>query len=123
MGHIEHGETATRCAVRELAEEVGLTVRDPALLGLWQLEQVHPYFLAELDCIIMSARFAAEVTPDWAPVLDEANDDFRWIPADQVRTGFVWPGQKHSCHEILEELVRPGSLAVDRLRIDLNTTP
>src|SRR5690348_4989804 len=51
MGHIERGETAAACAVRELKEEVGLGHHDPALLGLWALEQVHPFYIAAIDAI------------------------------------------------------------------------
>lgn len=123
MGHIESGESAAQCAIREMAEEVGLTLDSPDLLGFWQLEQVRPYFLAELDCIVMSPRFAAKVSPEWTPTLDASHDDFRWISADRIRADFVWPGQKRACQEVLEELVRPGSLAAQRLRIDPNRSP
>src|ERR1043165_3075717 len=47
MGHIEERETALAAAVRELHEECALRRDDPRLLGLWALEQVHPYFLAD----------------------------------------------------------------------------
>ena len=107
----------------QLFEEAGLTAVHPSLLGFWQLEQVHPYFLAELDCIVMSPRFAAEVAPDWTPTPDHEHDDHRWVSADRVRTDFIWPGQKHACQEILEELVRPGSLAAEHLRIPLDELP
>ena len=43
MGHIERGETATACALRELEEEVGLRAGDPAFKRMWALEQVHPF--------------------------------------------------------------------------------
>ena len=118
MGHIEAGETAAACARRELAEEVGLTVGDPALAGFWQLEQVHPYFLAEIDAIVLSARFAAEVRRGWTPRLNDENEGERWVGEGAARDMFVWPGQKAAAAEIVAEIARPGSLAGARLRLD-----
>lgn len=119
MGHIEAGESALVCAVREMAEEVGLSAGDTALLGFWQLEQVHPYFLAELDCIVLSARFAAQVAPGWSPTLNDEHDGARWVGADRVDDSFVWPGQKLACREVIAELARPGSPASAGLRLDI----
>jgi 8-oxo-dGTP diphosphatase len=34
-GYVDFGETPVQCALRETAEEVGMTVRDPALLGVY----------------------------------------------------------------------------------------
>jgi 8-oxo-dGTP pyrophosphatase MutT (NUDIX family) len=121
MGHIEAGETALVCAVREMAEEVSLDARDPALLGFWQLEQVHPYFLAELDCIVLSARFASQVAAEWSPKFNDEHDASRWVAGDKVDDLFVWPGQKLACREIATELARPESLASEALRLDIKS--
>ncbi len=117
MGHIEAGETAESCARRELNEEVGLAASDASVLGFWQLEQVHPYFLAEIDAIILSARFAVEVSGDFSPRLNDEHDSARWVAAREFATKLVWPGQKMACQEIVTELARPGSLAAERLRL------
>ncbi|MEO1129332.1 MAG: NUDIX domain-containing protein [Planctomycetota bacterium] len=126
MGHIESGETAVTTAVRELAEEVGLTPTGDAFRGMWALEQVHPFYLAALDCIVMSPRFAVEVAPGWEPTLDHEHDDARWItwplhagmPASDF---FMWPGQRAAIAELTTAIARRGSIARDHLRIDLGS--
>lgn len=133
MGHAEPGETAVQAALRELHEEVGLqaipratpgfdapgtgrrAAPDAALLGVWALEQVFPYYVAAIDCIVLSPRFAAEVRPGWTPRLNTEHAAFRWTrdPAD-----FMWPSQKRAIDQILAEIVADGSPARSALRVE-----
>jgi len=117
MGHIESGETAIDCAWRELAEEVGLTKDSPDLLGLWALEAVHPYFLASKNAIMLSPRFAAEVTSDWHATLNDEHDAVRWLRASDAEKSFMWPGQRGAIREIRHEIIKPGSLSEPLLRL------
>ncbi len=125
MGHCEKGETALQCALREMAEEVGLSRGDSALRGLWALEQVHPFFIAELDAIVMSPRFAVEVVgggAGWSPRLNDEHGAHRWVHArDAVRpsgdVAFMWPGQRAAAREIVESLLVQGSVCAERLRV------
>lgn len=118
MGHIERDETAVATALRELGEEIALSPADPSWRGFWALEQVHPYFVREIDCVVLSPRFAAQVDASWAPTLNHEHSEFRWIPWVGVERSFMWPGQKAACREIAAELAPSDSLARDRLRID-----
>lgn len=118
MGHCEQDEPAARCAVRELREEVGLSPGDPALLGLWALEQVHPFYLAALNCIVMSPRFVAEVDPGWSPRLNSEHREARWVPAGHVGRAFMWPGQKAAIREALEEIIPLDAPNRTRQRLD-----
>lgn len=137
MGHCEQGETAVQCALRELEEEVGLTPAPggrwqgggpksgttPAhFLSLWALEQVHPFYIAELDAIVLSPRFAAEVAAGWSPRLNDEHTAHRWVHArDAMRASgagaFMWPGQRAAAREVVESLMVEGSVCAERLRV------
>lgn len=117
MGHCEAGETAVQCMKRELREELGLEAGAPALLGLWALEQVHPFFIAEIDSIVMSPRFAAEVAPGWTPRLDDEHSAHRWVRWRDAAAAFMWPGQLAACREVVESLLPEGSLMRERVRV------
>lgn len=116
MGHIEPGETAVACAWRELHEEVGLARTSPALLHMFALEQVHPYYLAELDVVMLSPRFLAEVAPDWEPTLNDEHHAHRWIDVRDSDATFMWPGQVAAVAEIVR-LTRRDSPARQALRL------
>src|SRR5262245_9536795 len=88
MGHIEEGETAVDAMWRELREEAGLPRNDPALLGVWSLDQVHPYFIARKDCIMLSPRFAARVAPGWEPAMNHEHTAARWVLAAEAARWF-----------------------------------
>jgi 8-oxo-dGTP pyrophosphatase MutT (NUDIX family) len=118
MGHIEPGETAVTAAIREMQEEVGLSTADGALRELLALEQVHPFFLAELDAIVFSPRFVALVDTTWEPTLNDEHDAHRWVAPESISAAFMWPGQRAACAEILE-ILTPPSLAREHLRVSL----
>lgn len=117
MGHAEPGETATDAAFRELAEELGLLRQNAALIEMYALEQVHPYYLAALDCIVMSPRFAVIVAPGWEPTLNDEHDALRWVRLTDATAAFMWPGQKRAVEEIAAEILRPGALSSPHLRV------
>lgn len=117
MGHVEEKETAIECAWRELKEEVGLQKDSPDLRGLWALEQVHPYFLASRNAIMLSPRFAAEVSHSWEATLNDEHDAVRWMRASDAEKSFMWPGQRAAIREIRQEIVKPGTLSEPGLRL------
>ncbi|GIW74479.1 MAG: hypothetical protein KatS3mg103_1001 [Phycisphaerales bacterium] len=134
MGHVEAGETAVQAAVRELGEEVGLRPGSRAWRGFWQLEEVHPYFVAELDAVVLGPSFAVLVAQGWEPDLDAepapparlgagdspacaSHDAHRWVAGWQAAGAFLWPGQRRSVAEALELLATRGSALERALRL------
>lgn len=115
MGHIEEGETAVAAAVREMEEETGL--KRAGVLGMWALEQVHPFYIARTDEVVMSPRFAVEVKPGWEPRLNEEHSAHRWIAGHQAERFFMWPGQREAVREVLEVVIR-GGLGESGMRVD-----
>jgi dihydroneopterin triphosphate diphosphatase len=118
MGKVIGDETAPEAARREVFEEVGLSPDDLAAVGFWALEQVSPFYMRELDAVVMSPRFALEVTGTWRPTLNGEHTDFRWISAHQASRYFMWPGQLAAVREIREAVVRPGSIAEAAMRVE-----
>ncbi len=114
MGHVHEGETAVQTAKREMLEEVGL--ESSLALGMWALEQTHPFFVARLDCICLSPRFVVEVGPQWTPVLNEEHSEWRWVPAADT-SAFVWPGQRAAVREVLDHIIAGGTVMPPLVRV------
>ena len=143
MGHIEPGETAVQAALRELREETGLacgadvpsaipsapsslppvpSAQSPVpspFLALWALEQVHPYFIAAIDSIVLPARFAVQASPSWTPTLNAEHTHHRWVPASDAAQWFMWPGQAAAARELITHLLTPGSLCREALQLPI----
>lgn len=120
LGHCEASERSASCAIRELREEVGLDVLSPLCEGLYALEQVHPFYVAPIDAVVCGPRFAARVTGEFIPCLNQEHDASRWVSAGEMDLACMWPGQRLACAEIVRELVDPRSLSREVLRVPLD---
>jgi 8-oxo-dGTP pyrophosphatase MutT (NUDIX family) len=115
MGHAEGTETAVACALRELAQELALLPAN--ILGLWALQEVHPFYLATSDAVMLSPRFAVEVPRGWAPQLNHEHLSSRWVKGEETQTAFLWPGQRTAAAEVLETII-PGTPGAAFCRIN-----
>lgn len=125
MGHTERGETAVDAAVREAREEVGLDVRGKEALDFFALEQVHPFYIAAIDCVVLSPRFVVVVVEGWEPRLNREHAASRWVSAsgESVRKHFLWPGQWAAAQEIAGVLRARATLDALRLPAARRRTP
>ena len=117
MGHIEADELAPEAIAREVQEETGLALAEA--LGFWALEQVHPFYLASRNAILLSPRFAIEVQSDWEPTLNDEHDAHRWVRAADANRMFLWPGQRAAIAE-LRALLMPGAPEEPGLRLPVS---
>jgi dihydroneopterin triphosphate diphosphatase len=109
-GTIEPGETAYKAAARELLEETGLRP-----LHFYQASYVNRFYLAATDQIVLSPVFAAEVPADAQVQLSDEHTDFAWVPFEEARSRYPWPGQKEAITIIRDQFVLRAALEQSRL--------
>ncbi|MEQ1833199.1 MAG: NUDIX pyrophosphatase, partial [Candidatus Eisenbacteria bacterium] len=102
-GGIERGESAMAAAVREVAEETGLTP-----LRWWALEQPASFYDVAADRIRVVPVFAAEVA--WAdPVhLSHEHDRYQFVSLSKASELVLW-GTQRQAHRALAAEVLSGS--------------
>lgn len=77
-GHIDAGESAVECAMREAKEEIGLTVAPDDLLYIFSLRT--PIVANEIDHVFM-----CEVGRDFAPLFNDGEvESTQWLKLDEL---------------------------------------
>lgn len=84
-GKFEPGEDAHACALREVYEETGLTMRAPRYRGI--VDFYCPPWPAERMHLFTCSDFAGTMTD-----CDEGT--LEWVPKQAVQTLPIWPGDK-----------------------------
>lgn len=84
-GKFEPGEDAHACALREVYEETGLTMRAPRYRGI--VDFFCPPWPAERMHLFTCSDFAGTMTD-----CDEGT--LEWVPKQAVQTLPIWPGDK-----------------------------
>jgi dATP pyrophosphohydrolase len=72
-GKIEAEETAWQAALRELAEETGLTPE-----ALYSAQRIEQFYRQDVDALFFIPVFVAFVAPDAVVQLNFEHSDFRW---------------------------------------------
>lgn len=99
-GHIEPGEKAWQCALRELHEEAGLRAS-----ALYSADASETYYDAHEECIAVVPAFVAFVDAD-APVrLNPENDAHRWLSFAQADALLPFGGQRDLFAQVHREFV------------------
>ena len=118
MGHIDEGESASRAALREAGEELGLS--RTAIQGFWQLEEPSCFYLHAAEAIMLSPCLALQVAADWQPTLNHEHSAHRWVPRGRVDRAFLWPGQRRAIAAIQRDILEADSPTEALLRIALD---
>jgi 8-oxo-dGTP diphosphatase len=87
-GKLEPGETPEECVIREIREEAGLVVRNPALKGILTF----PAFANDEDWyafVFIARDFEAE-----AELIDSREGNLRWIDDAELLNLNLWEGDR-----------------------------
>ena len=93
-GHIDGDERPEDAAIREVAEETGLTV-----LRLYNVA-VQPFYLHTTGLVTLAVAFAAVVDSGVKPVLGPEHDLAEWLALDAARERMSWPRSRTALADI-----------------------
>lgn len=85
-GKVEDGETPEACAVREIKEESGLTVKHPILRGFITF----PNFDGKNDWYVFVFRFDEYE----GELIDSPEGDLKWITPAEMSDISLWEGDR-----------------------------
>jgi dihydroneopterin triphosphate diphosphatase len=88
-GKAEPGETYWQAALRELKEESGLKP-----VKFWAIPSVNTFYEHLSDSVHHIPAFAAELSSDATPVLDDEHTTFDWFKVNKAIEVIRWPEQK-----------------------------
>jgi dATP pyrophosphohydrolase len=102
-GSIEGAETATRAALREMAEETALVPT-----SLWVVPHVNTFYDPSHDSLNLTPVFAAQVDAGRVPKLSAEHTEYRWCDRSSAEGLLVWPGQRLALGILHDSIVRGG---------------
>jgi 8-oxo-dGTP diphosphatase len=85
-GKLEAGESPEECAIREVREESGLTVKNLTLKGILTF----PAFDNQEDWY----TFLFVIDDFEGQLIDSPEGYLQWIPNDQIQKLYLWPGDR-----------------------------
>jgi 8-oxo-dGTP pyrophosphatase MutT (NUDIX family) len=112
-GRLESNERVVAGALREVAEETGLTRDD--LAAVYETDIVNWFHESSADGIVAEAVFAAEVRRGREIRLSHEHADLRWLAPDEARATVVWPAYVRAIDHVEWLLAHPAKAAYYRL--------
>ncbi len=94
-GKFEPGESPEECAIREIKEECGLTIKNLNMKGFITF----PLFDGNEDWYV----FLFTTTEFEGDLIISNEGDLAWIPNDKLLEINLWPGDKHFIPWLFEE--------------------
>jgi 8-oxo-dGTP pyrophosphatase MutT (NUDIX family) len=95
-GRIEQGEQPEDTALREVAEETGLTVE-----RLYNVTCL-PFYLHRQGTVNVAVVFAAFVVEDADVRLGPEHDAAQWLPVSQAADRIAWPRSRDMLRDIVQ---------------------
>ena len=86
-GKFEQGESPEECAIREIKEESGLTVKDPEMKGFITF----PLFDGKDDWFV----FLFVIKNFEGELINSPEGELEWIPDEKLTEINLWEGDKH----------------------------
>jgi dihydroneopterin triphosphate diphosphatase len=99
-GSIEEGETAWQAALRELAEETGLTPE-----ALYSADTCEQFYEADRDAITIAPVFVAFIDNTAEISLNHEHSEFRWVGFEEAIELVAFGGQRRVLRWIREEFI------------------
>jgi 8-oxo-dGTP pyrophosphatase MutT (NUDIX family) len=107
-GGLRAGETVPTAALREVEEETGFAGDD--IEAFFDLDQVGSFYAEDLDAIVNSVIFAAQVSAGAQPRLSKEHTACEWVGHEEAVRRSVWPPYRASV-DLIERIVVDPSLA------------